>query len=114
MPLLRQSIFHRTVIDGFQNTHIEGYGIGRISPTFQISLVFRKQIRIKLVKQDITVIHKTAETSESGCISFRGTYLPQAFQSRYLLSDVSIKRQFLPVVMKAHDYIIRNKCAGLG
>ena len=113
MSLLGQSIFHRTVIDGFQNTHIEGYGVGRISPAFQISLVLRKQIRIKLVKQDLLVIHKTVETSKGSCISFRGAYFPQAFQSRYLPGDVSVERQFLPVFMKAYDYIIRYKYARL-
>ena len=59
-------------------------------------------------------LHKATETSEGGCIGFRGAYLSQAFQSRYLLADVSVKRLFLPVVMKVYDYIIRYKYAGLG
>ena len=48
---------------------IEGYSIGRISPSFQISLVLCQQIRIKLVKQDILAIYKTVKTSECSCIS---------------------------------------------
>ena len=92
MPLLGQSVFHRTVINRFQDTHIKGYGIGRISPAFQINLVLSKQICIKLVKQDLLVIHKTAETPESGSVGFRSTYLPQAFQPCYLLADVSVER----------------------
>nr|WP_260395520.1 hypothetical protein [Phocaeicola sartorii] len=47
-------------------------------------------------------------------IGFRGAYLPQAFQSCYLLADASVKRQILLVFMKEYDYIIRYKCAGLG
>ena len=86
MPLLGQSVFHRTVINRFLDTHIKGYGIGRISPAFQISLVLSKQICIKLVKQDLLVIHKTAETPESGSVGFRrwsGVYQSSLWFQQY-------------------------------
>ena len=114
MPLPCQTIFHRTVIDRFQNAHIERYGIWRVPSAPQISLVFRYQVGVKLVKQDLIVIHKTVETSQCRCIGFRCAYLSQAFQSCYLLADVGIERLLLPVVLKAHNYIIRHKRTRLG
>lgn len=114
MSLPGQSAFNRTVIDRFQDAHIERYGIGRVVSAFQISLVFCNQVCVQLVKQDLLVIYKAAETSECHRVGFRCAYLSQAFQSGYLLANIVVKRLPLFVSLKMQDYIIRHKYAGLG